>query len=197
MATIDVQVAASGDDGTHDRGYSENYIRVGNPGSAQHFFCRFTGITIPAGATIDVAYLQFAPASGPQYVGGPVRIAGDDQDNPGQITNSTDFAGRSRTTAVVDSTWQGYDPDYAADTFANSPSIVSIIEELLASYTISNDAIQFFVLDNGWTQYAGNLTFRSYDYTGNILGPKLHIEYTEAAGTAITAIMNSYRQRRN
>lgn len=47
------------------------------------------------------------------------------------------------------------------------------------------------------TSQAESGTARSYDYTGNVLGVKLHIEYTEAAGAGmgITPVAGRVKNR--
>ena len=182
MTTIDVQTAASGDDG-HFRPAGTNYSSAGTTliigrhsgGEAYQGFARFTGITIPAGSTIDTAYISLLQTSVAGVDTIYLKIAAEDADNPSAPTTAPDGAGRALTTARVD-----WDPaSWSANTWYDSPDISAVIQELVDSYTISGDAIQIFILDDG-SANDDNRSVRTYDHAaGN--GPKLHIEYTEGS----------------
>lgn len=183
MTTVQVSVAATGDDGYFDNwnAYSttaqNNRIGKGGAGGsrAETAIARFTGITIPAGATITNAYVTVtAGAEATNTV--PMRIRAVDEDNPSFPADRATAAGKSLTTAYVDWT----PGNWSADTTYNTPDLSSIIQELVDTYTISNDAIIIYIGDNG----ASNSTERLIrDYTNNSAKvPVLNIEYS--AGTA-------------
>ena len=144
-------------------------------GVSSKFGLRFTGVTIPAGATIDVAYpsvYSSVARSSVDYID----FWGDDQNNPSTYSTEADWDGRTKTAAVV--TWTI--PAFAADTWYNGPSIVSIIAGLLASYTLSNSSIGVLSADNASAAYH---SMRTYD-NATTQAAKLHIEYT-AGGVAL------------
>ena len=191
---IDVQVNASANDAyystvyAYDAGSQYAYVGYASAVTATfHTFCRFTGITIPAGATITVAYLQaygYTNTSPTVPWGTPtMKIAAVDEDNPAAPTTDAEFvtdAGILSTAKIDwDATFSG------GGTLYTSPSIVTIITELLASYAISNDALMFQIRNDGGTTNQGN-RIGQYDYPGNTYGIKLHIEYTVAPSISNT-----------
>src|SRR4030042_6949419 len=139
-------------------------------------FWRFQGITIPAGSTIDVAYLQAYDYSGDQSGTPQLIIYGVDEDHPPPPTSPADFDADPLTAASVD--WDGA---WTGVTWHTSPSIISIIQELLASYTISGDAMMFQVKNDGGTTDRWNSWY--FYETDSSRAPKLHIEYTEGGPT--------------
>ena len=59
----------------------------------------------------------------------------------------------------------------------------AVFQELVDTYTIDNDAVMVQVKDDGSVSISVN-EVRFYDYTGNLHGPKLHIEYETGAAAA-------------
>jgi hypothetical protein len=181
--TLNLQVEAGADDGYAKQGeYLNNYntvIYVGKDAAAKEVggFYRFTGITIPQGATIDDAYLELYEAwSNP---GSQTKLRADDQNNSGQITSQADYFGRSLTTAGTDADGDPGVPGwYQIDA-------TDIIQELVTSYDYDNEAIQFLHRDDGST----NANYRaSYAYENSgTYAPRLHIEYTAGGATEKTA----------
>lgn len=173
---VDKQVAASGDDG-YAYAYNETLdtggtpIQVGYNFGGYHAFCRWTGVTIEG--TIGVSYIEvyrYAAAAGtPER-----RFYGVDEDNPAAPTTYAEFGADPLTTASVE--WDG---EWGAQ-WNQSPSLNTIFQELVDTYAISNEAVMVQLKDD-----VGSGTHwqacRSYDYSGNAHGPKLHIEYTAGA----------------
>jgi hypothetical protein len=186
--TIDKQVGTGGNDGGRYTGaygfatgayggFNLGYLTNSNYLNC-HGFATFTGITIPAGATITTAYLQFYAAG---HSGTPqLKIYAVDADNPGSPSNATQFDGEPLTSAAVD--WDGAWTDSAWNT---SPSIISIIQELVDSYTISNENMVIIIKNDGGTTQRYNWWI-SYDDNSSE-APKLHIEYAEGGATEKTA----------
>lgn len=108
MATIDIQVSASADDGTEVNGSAPSLTGTtisfgGTSGTAIRCGARFTGITIPEGATIDVAYLSAYIYNGTADDINAT-IYAEDNSSPGTFTTTDgDIDGRTLTTASV--TW--------------------------------------------------------------------------------------------
>lgn len=150
---------------------------------------RFLGITIPAGSTINSAFitLQFTSSTLDEP---EVTISGLDVDGPGTFTTGVaDISLRTRTTASV--AWSNTN---AGTSDVNTSNLSAIVAELLASYTFSNSAMGFV-----WTTTSGTSTrdtsVRSYD-NSTTLCARLTIDYTGPAAL-IPVYMNQYRQRTN
>ena len=182
MPTIEKRVAASYDDGCSKP--TEYYIPTNMDmfcggviadGKEVRGWFRFLDIIIPNGSTITVAYIRwyFKVSGSPTS-----RLYADDQANPGYPTSAVDNFGRTRTTNYTQ--WNhAYKGSFS---WENSPSIVSVIQELVDSYDYSSGAaIQILHVDNNST--AGEyFDGRTWDWT---LGAEpvgtyaayLHIEY--------------------
>ncbi len=179
--TIDLQVGAGADDGyVYSTGnfYDTNtWIWIGAYGSTKlETWRRYTGITIPQGSTIDVAYESlYGWETGEGVL---TKIYADDQNNPGAPVSQADYYSRTNTTAGVDQ------DGYLGYGFNNTPSLVSVIQELVNSYGYSNQAIQILHKDDSGTDYS---RYYSWDYNDHSRAPKLHIEYTAGGATAKTA----------
>lgn len=178
--TVDYQVGASADDGLwHDWDFSASYNIVGvgyTIDSALNSWARFPSVVLPVGCTIDVANIQlyYHSSEGTQLES---RIYFNDSDNPIAPVSGSDANGKTKTTAYA-----AYTPP-TSGTWVTTASVIPGIEELLATYDYSS-GLPVMVLLIGASSGSGSQIayFRSYNYTGNAHGPKLHIEYTEAAG---------------
>jgi hypothetical protein len=106
---------------------------------AEWMGARFTGITIPAGSTFNPSYMTWQFPSGttdePQ-----VRIHGEDTAAPLTYSSgANNISGRTITTASVD-----FDnANLGAPGSFNTPSIATILAELLASYSYSSGVMAF------------------------------------------------------
>ncbi len=183
--TIDVQVGASADDGSViDLPWFNNtneYSVAGWDDYYAHSFYRLTSITIPQSSTINVCYLQLREW---ESLGNPLtKIYFEKAQNPNAVTSYADYLSRTLTTAGVD--WDG---DPGADGWYNSPSLVSVMQELINAYGLSNQAIQVMHKDDGSTPSGGNYRrSRTWDFSDHTYGAKLHIEYTAGGATAKTS----------
>lgn len=105
---------------------------------------RFASVTIPVGSTITSAYVRFYSDS--VNINVYLRVKADDQADPAAPSNQADHAGRARTT---NSSVQWH-PTHTAWAWVNSPSIVTVIQELVDSYDYSTGkAIQILLDDDG------------------------------------------------
>lgn len=192
--TVDVQVGASADDGrryTGSAGFSEaeTASNVGYSATSSvlqaHIFARWVGVTIEG--IIDAnSYIQCYQTAGPSG-SAELKVYGVDEDNPAAPTTAAEFDADALTTATVD--WDGA---WTYNIWNQSPSLASIFQELVDTYTISNKAIMVQIKnDHAASGYHYNYP-RMWDHTGNLHGPKLHIEYTaEGATVTLTATMSS------
>lgn len=171
--TVDAQVGSSANDGYIDGSgfYSaEGASRVGRSFYLRNSWYRWTGITISG--TIDVAYIELHCHDDDGIA--LTKIYAEDADNPSAPTSATDYNSRTTTTAAVDWDTPGTWATYA---WHESPSLASIFQELVDSYTISNDAVQILHKDDG-SGGAREVNAHAWDYDDHTLGAKLHIEYS-------------------
>jgi hypothetical protein len=187
--TIDATVAASLDDGrvyqgTGNYGSIDNQCYAGytidSSNGVSDSWARFTGISGLNGATVDVAYYS---AHGTAKQGTPLTaIYAEDAASASAPTSVSDYNARTRTTAKI--SWN--DPSWSNGVYNNSPSIVSVIQELVEEYGGSLSVIQIFHQDDGSGTGANNrLVYKSYDHVDGV-PPKLHIEYTEGGGETLS-----------
>ena len=172
--TVDKQVAAAGtNDGRRNpyalaTGNTTEYVGVWT-GDYNNLFHRWTGVTIAG--TIDVSYIQLYAHGNPQG-SALLKVYGVDEDNPDAPTTAAQFDADPLTNAGVD--WDG---GWTKDVWAQSQSLNTIFQELVNTFTISNEAVMVQVRNDGATGSNYN-DVRMYDYSGNLHGAKLHIEYT-------------------
>jgi hypothetical protein len=177
--TIDVQVDTGTDDGyARSGGYFDNSYRLymGRYGTSDiRCFYRFDGLSNFGGSTIDTAYVQlnrYYGSGGYTYT----KVKADDQANPAAPENANEVWAITPTTAGVD--WDGA----LGPGWNQSPSIVSVIQELADSYSAIS-AVQI-VHDND----GGTASWETHSYnTISSYAPKLYIEYTTGGATPKTA----------
>ncbi len=183
---VDEQVAASADDADEQSDgtvvINASDIHMGSWFGYNHIGQRFASVTIPDGSNIGVAYLTWkakATDSG-SFVS---NLWGEDVVTPAQYTTTnSDITDRTRTTASV-AAGSAELGNWTNDQPYNSPSIVSIVEELMASYSYASGAVMNFV--SIYVSGDGERIAESWDRSaGGGTAPKLHIEYTAGGGWA-------------
>ncbi len=145
---------------------------------------RFSSVIIPAGASDFVAYLIFKSRSNRSETTINTNIEGLDTLSPAVFATNENLGSRDRTTAVI--AWDNIGT-WVANTSYNSLSIVSIIDELYASYDYSGGSAMGFLWYNDGSSTGGSYRERqawTWDYDDNLQGAKLHIEYTAGGGWA-------------
>jgi len=198
---LDKQVAASTDD-CERRMVSSSFSlttgaqRAGAYSAAIYGYgvgMRFLDIVISSGATIDPnTYITLKAAVSDSGTTCNTRVRAEDAASPNTFSDETDFDGRPRTDAYVN--WDNI-PSWTAIEPYNSPSIASVIQELVNAYDYSAGAPMVIF----WDDYdyrsiidSGNprRQARSFDVGS---GPWLHIEYTAGGQEySITASAGSY-----
>lgn len=136
-----------------------------------HAFYRFSGITIPKGAKIASCYLQLHEGNSQ---GSPkTKIYLEKANNPTAVTSYADYISRTLTTAGVDWDITEIPPDGIRESLRwyTSPSLVSILQELVNEYELDNQAIQILHKDDGSSALNYLLVDGYYDYP-----PRLYIE---------------------
>ena len=200
MTILDYQVSASSDDAEEKAadgvcvidnsslGYLADLDTTGNWNGF-----RFLNVTIPNGVTITAAYLSFyLPNS---VLDEPdVLIYGIANAIPGTFSYAiNNISGRTRTTASVN--WSSTGLGSSAGWY-NTSSIVSIIEELMASYSYASGSSMSFVMTSRIGTTNRDLRVSSYDLSGDTTkAAKLHIEYSSASASVVPVVMRQYRQR--
>jgi len=180
---LDVQIPTNADDGywESDESAFNNNGAVWIAGSAVGFtyktFLRFTGVTVSG--TVDTAYLTgYFEIAFNWLMPLLTKIKADDQDNPTVVGSAADGESRVLTNAGVD-----FDASSSpgSNQWFQFPEIKTVIQELVDSYTIENDAIQIIWIDDGG---AGVKFVRCMTRDHNSAEATwLHIEYTPAGPT--------------
>lgn len=145
--------------------------------------CRFTNITIPQGATITAAYIEFKADTNRSDVTVNSDVCCEDADNPGQIASYADHVGRARTASVA---WDGIGA-WIADTWYQSPSIITPIQTVInRGGWSSGNALIVFWEDKDLASSDKRTCYHYEDAPAN--AAKLHIEYTTAGTTSTSTI---------
>ncbi len=149
------------------------------------FGLRFTNVTIPQGATIDDAFLQFqADAVLTDTTVNVTITAHDVDDAPIMTTAVNNITNRLKTTAAVDwdsvPAWENIGDRGAAQ---KSPDIASVIQEIVdRELWLSGQDIVILVADNGTTNDASREAEPDPENSSDGGPPELTINYTVAGG---------------
>lgn len=200
MTTLNLQVAANGDDGWASvpagsfSNSSDNFL-CGDFNGANYklaSYSRFLNVTIPVGATIIAATMTFKAATTQSGGGLTARIRAVDADSPTAPNNSTTYNANARTTAQVD--WSV--PDMTSGTNYTTPDISAVIQEVIDRAGWASGNAMMLYTEDPVGNAAGTIYRRAVAYnTTPADAPKLDITYTAAGGTSIPVMMNQYRQR--
>lgn len=158
-----------------------------HPSSATEFTggFRFTGITIPQGATINEAKIRLVNQV--DSTGTPtLAIEGEDTDDSAIFSTHADFVGRTRTSASVSWTPGAQTAATAVDTV----DIKTVVQEIVdrGGWASGND-MAFFIKNNGGT----NSWILVYDYTGSSANAaKLYISYSLGDAYSISCAVGSF-----
>ena len=183
VASLDVQVAASSDDGTiHNYGQTPLDFLLTDPGISLAYHgdlgggaARLLDIAIPQGATITSSYLTFRSAG---TVPGTsiTRIWAQDSDDTVTFTTRAELDARPMTGAYVDWTVPPWGPGYDKQ----SADISSAIQEVISRPDWSSGNSLVLV----WLDQSHTRTVSGWAYDGSTTyAPKLHIEWTEPTST--------------
>jgi hypothetical protein len=183
MTDVDVQVGATANDGLWaSSAFASTGVEVGYNVFAINAFARWTGITIPDGATIDSAYISsyYNAKVGTGATG--CKIYFNDDAAPTAPTSAATANAKVKTTAYIDQ-----NPP-TSGTWNNTGSIVSIIQELMASYSYSAGGAMMMLWFGGTS---GSSYTDMYDYGSNSsYAMKLHISYTAASSSDTVSLVS-------
>ncbi|MGH9909571.1 MAG: beta strand repeat-containing protein, partial [Nitrososphaerales archaeon] len=146
----------------------------------QNVGVRFTGVTVPQGATIQSAFIQFTTDE-VQTGSTTVRIRGEAADNAAAFTTTAfNISGRADTTAAV--TW-GPIPAWntVGEQGANqkTPDLKTVIQEIVNRAGWASGQAMVITVDNSGTA-SGNR--RTASIASATLGAQLQITWTPKAG---------------
>jgi len=176
---VDVVVGNGADDGmiwtpgTNFDSVSAYHTAGQSATSEYSLFARWTGVTISG--TILSSNMS---VRGYSVTGTPaLKVRGVDEDNPAAPTSQAEFLADALTDASVD--WDGA---WTVSQWNDSPSLNTIFQELVDSYTVDNDTVMVQIWDD---QASANQFNRAHTYESNsAYGAKLHIEYEVGGGEA-------------
>lgn len=186
MAVLDIQVSALADDAHEDHtgaNFSSVAATLRNDANAsgspnRRFFAGMRFVlpsAIPSGSTIDVAYITVVCPSATQDDPN-VDLHAEDVADADDFATTADVTSRARTAASAAwvATSIGTSP-------VNSPSIVSVIQELIddSGGLVSGAAIVILSIARG--DFTSNFRYTSYDGTPAD-AVSLRIEYTAGGG---------------
>lgn len=199
MPTINVSPAASGDDGHdwNDSGFSAiaTSLSLGDSGGVGYQgFVRFPNVTVPQGATITTAKIQFTALFADSGTNVNVDIAFMDHDNAPAPTDSaelnTAWSGPGSTVAITWSNipaWSGDQQD--ADTL--TPELSSTLQPVFnrAGWASGNAVVALF--DGTFSTADTDRRPKTFDWGDD--PPVLSITYEEASGTPFFTRLGAQR----
>ncbi|MEO1258229.1 MAG: DNRLRE domain-containing protein [Bacteroidota bacterium] len=182
-AAVNVAVSSSSDD-------AEEVISNGNvllstldlemavrSGSSQEVGIRFNNISIPVGATITEAYIQFTTEA-PNTAACNLNIYGENTDNAVTFTSSNfNISSRSKTSASVAWVPNPWPTTGEQGTDQRTPSLISIVQEIIDQGGWQSGNSMAFIL-NG----SGRREAVSYDNDPDF-APRLIINFSSGSGT--------------
>jgi hypothetical protein len=135
---------------------------------------RFTSVTIPQGATIDTAYITLICSVTTSSTTVNTDLTGEDIDDAATFSAIANYNARTRTTALV--AWDSI-PGWTGGTSYNTPSITSIIQEIVdrGGWASGQDMVVFW--EDGGSSADANRYGASWDHT-TYNPPALYVEYT-------------------
>ncbi len=190
--TFEARVAASDDDAEERangdvRVSSSDLELVFDAGGDQTVGIRFRDVTIPQGATIDHAYIQFQ-VDDPNSSSTSLTIRGEDTNNASPYT-TTDNSISSRSTTSASVAWSpvAWNTPGEAGPDQQTPNLAAVIQEIVdRGGWSSGNALAFLITGSG------ERTADSFD-AGSAGAPLLHVEYTPGSPqrAAAPAALNS------
>lgn len=174
--TVDVQVAASADDGYCIETFFNGTSVVG----AGKFdtrtiegWARFLNVTIPQGATVDMGYVTiYGHVGANDGAGVKTNMHMNDIDDAVAPTDCTEFSALAKTTAFT-----AWDDEDLVDAATNSPSLVTAIQEVVNRGSwASGNAMQLVWVDDASTDSKWYSVYSYDDDTAKAIN--LHVEWS-------------------
>jgi hypothetical protein len=182
VTTFEKRVTASSDDAEEPAAggtpsLTSSDLELVDDGGLQQVGMRFTGVTVPSGATISDAYIQFTNDSETGYTEQTDLILyGEKQPDPLTFTTgANNITGRNANKTSAEVQWDNLPQWTPADQTWNSPNIATVIQEIVDQPGWnSGQAMVIMVVGNP----SGHRNAHSYDQANPNFAPLLHIEYT-------------------
>lgn len=197
--TITAGISAGSDDAEQDKKgtmrLSDNtleIVKASNQTGNQRIGLRFTAVNVPAGATIESAYIEFTSAA-PQNANGSKTIAGQASSNPATFaSNKNNISARSLTTATA--AWSPGNWN-SAGVAQQTSDISNVVQEIIGIGGWSSGNAMAFVITGSGTRAAssfegGNPAQLVIEYSmggGGNLPPSVSIT-SPANGTNYTSL---------
>ena len=146
-------------------------------GSNQQVGLRFPGLTVPVGATITNAWVQFE-ADETQSEATTLSIAGQATDNPATFSSTNKISTRPRTTAAV--TWTPVPWTVVSEVGPNqrTPNLAPVVQEIVSrAGWASGNAVALVITGTG------HRTARAVEVKP-AGAPLLHVDYTTGASAS-------------
>lgn len=172
------------DDGTMYSSSSDIELVADGGRGNQTIGLRFTGVTIPNGAAINSAYIQFT-CDETNSGGTSLTFKGEDEDNASAYSSSNgNVSGRITTTASV-----GWNPNVwssigAATNNERSPDLKTIVSEITSRVGWSSGNAMSFVITG-----TGERTAEAYEGTSSSAA-QLIVDYTLASTPNVNPVIN-------
>lgn len=146
----------------------------------QHIGVRFTGLSIPQGATIQRAFIQFSTKGDKAPVSGTITIKGQNADNAATFgTTAYDVSSRSTTSQSVSwpgstSTTWGTTAGGTRGADQRTPDLKTVVQAIVSRSGWSSGNAMAFV-------FSGAGVRNAYSFDGSAtLAPELIVQYTTA-----------------
>jgi len=178
-------------DGNISRNSSD--LELYNDTSDQEIGIRFRNISVPSGAIITNAYIQFTVDETDEDGAIIIGIAGEAIDNSPQFTNTNfNISNRTKTTTKIE-TWSptSWISIGASGAAQRTPDIKSIVQEIVnRGGWVSNNSMSFiFYKPASVSSTSANRTAESYNGSSG-QAPVLHIEYIIVPANEIDIVGN-------
>ncbi len=176
--TVDIQIAASGDDGHSFSGgaftstFSNTIVGDGGASGTVDSFHRFTNVEIPQGATITAAHITVVGRVSPES-NVKTNIYLEDADDAVAPTTQAEHAADVRTSAFT--AWDDVEP--AQDVETDSPDIASVLQEIIDRDGWSSGQSLMILWDDDGSGANVNHDVHSYD-GDTTKAVKLHVEWS-------------------
>ncbi len=176
LQTVEVRVSSSSDDAeqqSSSTNLSSSDLELTVDSVNQTVGMRFNGVSIPQGATVVTAYLQFK-VDEISSTATTLTIFGQAADNPGTFTSaSLNISSRTRTSASVSWTPPPWTTVGAMGPDQRTPDIAPVIQEIVGRPGWASGNSQVLIITGDG---AGKRTAEAYD--GDQAGAALlHVEY--------------------
>ena len=176
---LDVPVRAGADDAeeaaTGAVDLSSSDLELVTDGTAQTVGMRFTVVTVPAGATISNAYVQFQ-VDETSSAATSLTVTGEAADNPSAFTTAVrNISSRPRTASAVGWVPAAWPTVGARGADQRTPNLASVVQEIVARPGwAGGNALALIVTGSG------RRTAEAFE-SGASLAPVLHIEYSSGS----------------